>query len=262
MTAAIALMLAMSGPSANAAQGPSLGAAASFAVLSAAPGGLGAVTCTASTITGNVGSTGALTNTGCVMTVAPVTQGVVDGFNSAYLALTPPSTGNRCAGGTTLTGTLARTLTIPGLYCFDAGVTTSDGTLFLGGPADGVWLFKIGILGTGALTGTNFNVVMSGLGSPCNVTWWVRDGATMTTSQFKGTILAGAAITVTGPGTFHGRALAKAGVTIETGTRLTGCTGGSLGGGNGNGNGGKCNDNDDDNDHDNNKDHGDNGNDD
>ena len=44
----------------------------------------------------------------------------------------------------------------------------------------------------------------------------------------------GAAITVTsgGTGTFHGRALAKAAVTITGGT-LTGCTGGSLGGGHG-----------------------------
>ena len=72
---------------------------------------------------------------------------------------------------------------------------------------------------------------MAGGGDPCNVTWWVAEAATMTTSQFIGTILAGAAIDVTsgGVGDFRGRALAKAAVTITGGT-LTGCTGGSLGG--------------------------------
>ena len=59
--------------------------------------------------------------------------------------------------------------------------------------------------------------------NPCDVTWWVRAAATMTTNNdangthFFGTILAGAAITVTGAtvGTFNGRALAKAAVTIR-----------------------------------------------
>jgi len=109
---------------------------------------------------------------------------------------------------------------------------TLTGTLTLNGPADASWLFKIGTTGTGALTGTDFKVVMSGGADPCNVTWWVAEAATMTTSNFIGTILAGAGITVTsgGVGTFNGRALGKAAVTITGGT-LTGCTGGSLGGG-------------------------------
>jgi hypothetical protein len=117
----------------------------------------------------------------------------------------------------------------PGVYCFAAAATLT-GTLTLSGPSDGTWLFKIGTSGTGALTGTDFKVVMSG-GDPCNVTWWVAQAATMTTSNFIGTILAGAGITVTsgGVGTFNGRALAKAAVTITGGT-MTGCTGGSLGG--------------------------------
>ena len=56
----------------------------------------------------------------------------------------------------------------------------------------------------------------------------------MTDSNFKGSILAGAAITATGSpaakGTFEGRALAKAAVTFKNET-FVGCQGGSVGGG-------------------------------
>ena len=79
-----------------------------------------------------------------------------------------------------------------------------------------------------ALTGTNFSVVMEGGGSPCNVYWWVAEAATLTTSNFQGTILAGAAITVTG-GTFDGDAMAQAAVTL-TGATITGCEATSGGG--------------------------------
>jgi len=82
--------------------------------------------------------------------------------------------------------------------------------LTLNGPADGVWIFKVGTGGTGALTGTGFSVVMAGdaAGTDCpNVYWWVAQDATLTASNFQGTILAGADITVTG-GTFNGEALA------------------------------------------------------
>ena len=91
-----------------------------------------------------------------------------------------------------------------------------------------VWITS----GTGALTGTHFSVVMAPGASACNVTWWVAEAATMTTSSFQGTILAGAAITATGvapTSPFEGRALAKAGVTL-TNVAFLGCTGGSIGG--------------------------------
>ena len=189
----------------------SLGAA-SFAVLSAAPDGGGAVTCTHSTITGDVGSSGqpaSVVRTGCPITgaiIAPVSAQVLTDFNDAYAALAAVS----CQQ--TLTGTLAGVTLAPGVYCFDAAATLT-GTLTLDGPSNGVWIFKIGTSGTGALTGTNFSVVMANGAQACNVYWWVAEAATMTTSNFKGTILAGAAITMTG-GTFAGRALAKAVVTL------------------------------------------------
>ena len=211
-----------------AATAPGLGSAASFAILSAAPGGGGAVTCTTSTINGDVGSSGlpaAVVQTGCTINgaiVAPVSAQVLSDFNGAYDAY------SSIACDQTLTGTLAGITLTPGVYCFDAAATLT-GLLTLDGPANGTWIFKIGTSGTGALTGTNFSVVMAGGGSSCNVNWWVAEAATMTTSSFIGTILAGAAITST-DGSFTGDALAKAAVTIK-GSSLTGCVGGQGGNG-------------------------------
>lgn len=207
---------------AQAATAPALGSASSFAVLSAAPGGGGAVTCTNGTITGDVGSSGlaaSVVQTSCIVNgsiIAPVSAQVVTDFNNAYAAYAAIPCDQ------TLTGTLASVSLAPGVYCFTAAATLT-GTLTLNGPSTGTWIFKIGTGGTGALTGTSFSVVMAGGGTPCNVNWWVAQAATMTDSQFIGTILAGAAITLT-RGTFSGNALAGAAVTI-TGTTLVGCAG-------------------------------------
>jgi hypothetical protein len=205
-----------------AATTPSLGSAATFAVLAGT-----AVTCTNATVTGNVGVYPGITIT---QTSCPVT-GTIDAGDSvaaqahndfvvAYDAFKALPCGQALA---TLN---AQTLS-PGVYCFDAAATSTGGVLTLDGPSDGVWIFKIGSLGTGALTGTNFTVVKpDGTPPPCNsVYWWVAEAATMTDSKFVGTILAGAAITLT-RGTFNGNAYAKAAATI-TGTAATGCVLGS-----------------------------------
>jgi hypothetical protein len=203
---------------------PSLGSASSFAVLSAAPGGGGAVTCTDAVITGDVGSSGkrpSVVTTRCSISgsvVAPVSSGVVADFNSAYAALE----GQQC--NEVLTGTLAGRTLAPGVYCFPAAATLT-GTLTLKGSSGDTWLFKVGTGGTGALTGTNFNVVMDG-GDPCSVTWWVAEAATMTTSNFIGTVLSGAAITATA-GSYEGRALSGSAVTVTGGT-LGACTSASV----------------------------------
>ena len=196
-------------------------AASNFTVLANA-----AVTCTNGTITGDVGTflakpTGSVTLTSCPVTgTVHVGDGAAkqafNDFLSTYAALAPKP-GDVC---TPLTGTLAGVTLSPGTYCFDAAATLT-GVLTLNGPSNGIWIFKIGTSGTGALTGTNFSVVMTGGGQACNVTWWVAQAATMTTSAFQGNILAGAAITLTG-GTFNGNAWSKADVTI-TGTAVTGC---------------------------------------
>lgn len=200
---------------ATATTAPDLGSASGFAALAGGPAA-GAVTCTTSTVTGDVGVVlpGTFVETGC-------TYGTVDtdatlayaDFLLAYASF--PSID--C--DQTLTGTLAGVTLPPGVYCFTAAATLT-GTLTLDGPADGVWIFKIGTGGTGALTGTNFSVVMAGgaEGAECpNVYWWVAQAATLTTSNFLGTILAGADITVTG-GTFIGQALAGGAGTTSTPT--------------------------------------------
>jgi len=218
--------LALLTQAAFAQSAPELGSASSFAVLSAASDGGGAVTCTDSTVTGDMGSSGlaaSVVHTNCAVdgaVVAPVSAQVVADFDAAYadLAALPCDT--------TLTTLDGQTLS-PGVYCFDAAATSTGSVLTLDGPADGSWIFKVGTLGTGALTGTNFSVVTPG-GTPpsCNsVTWSVAEAATMTDSQFVGTILAGAAITLT-RGTFNGDALAKAAVTL-TGAAVIGCDSGT-----------------------------------
>jgi hypothetical protein len=186
------------------------------------------VTCTTSSITGNVGSSGlaaSVVNTGpCTITgsiIAPVSTQVVADFNSAYSALA-------LVGCDTVLTTLDGQILAPGVYCISAAATSTGSTLTLNGPSSGVWIFKIGTSGTGALTGTNFTVLMTGGGTPCNVDWWVSQAATMTDSAFVGTILAGAAITIT-RGTFSGDALATAAVTM-TDTSLVGCPGSTANG--------------------------------
>jgi hypothetical protein len=181
------------------------------------------VTCTNSTITGNVGVSpgSAITQTSC-----PVT-GTINAGNAIaaraqtdFFAAYEAFRALRC--DRTLTTLDALTLT-PGVYCFDAAATSTGGVLTLDGPANGLWVFKVGTLGTGALTGTGFSVVTrAGTPPPCNnVFWWVAEAVTMTDSKFVGTILAGAAVTLT-RGTFNGNAFAKAAVTV-TGDAVTGC---------------------------------------
>jgi len=209
--------------SASTSSAPSLGAASSFAILAGT-----AVTCTNATVSGNVGvSPGtAITQTSC-----PVT-GTINAGNSVaaqaasdFLIAYDQFKALTC--DRTLTTLDGLTLS-PGVYCFDAAATSTGGVLTLDGPTTGVWVFKIGTLGTGALTGTGFSVVTpSGASPPCNnVYWWVAEAVTMTDSQFVGTILAGAAVTLT-RGTFNGDAFAKAAATI-TGTAVNAC---ALGGG-------------------------------
>jgi hypothetical protein len=196
-----------------------------------------AVTCSTGSIIGDVGTfntpgdapPGTIT-AACI----PVTTGTVhppgdaasktayNNFLTAYTALAPVA--GDCNAGNTLTGTLAGVSLAPGTYCFTAAAALT-GTLTLNGPPTGVWLFKIGTAGTGDLTGTNFNVIMAGGAVPCNVQWWVRQASAMTTSNFKGIILAGTAVTFTG-GTFIGNGWAGAsgsGDATETGTAITGC---------------------------------------
>ena len=218
-----ALLSAVPFNAAFAQTAPSLGTAANFAVL----GGT-AVSLTDSTVIGNVGSPVAVTLVrGMVVgTVYPVGDPVVIGafndFLNAYNAVADmglyPCTGSLLTAYTDATLTLT-----PGVYCNDAAVTFTRTVLTLDalGDPNAVWIFKIGTLGTGALTGTSLSVVMAGGGKPCNVYWWTAQAATMTTSNFKGDLLSGVAATFTG-GSVIGRTMTHAGLTM-TGTDVFGC---------------------------------------
>ncbi len=165
-----------------------------------------AVTCTDSIVEGAVGlgDEGAITNTRC-----EIPGGTVVGANGAYqsfldyyaaVKVEPPCQFHEVP--------LAGAFLPPGVYCYDAAVTVTGGTLTLVGSATDSWTFRIGTGGTGALTGTSFNVVMTG-GATCNndVLWWTAQAATLDASDFKGSILAGADVTITG-GKLAGQVLA------------------------------------------------------
>lgn len=217
-TCLLATTALLGGMSPAFAAAPSMGTASAFAVL----GGT-AVTCTTGVITGDVGiSPGtAFTNTGCTITggVPPATNAAAAlarmDFLSAYAATQAMSWS--CTQ--MLTGTLAGENLAPGVYCVSSEAKT--GLLTLTGGVNDIWVFLV----NGALTGTNFSVVMAGGAQPCNVYWAPSAAATMTTSPLKGTILAGDAIggsiTLTG-GTLAGSALANIAVTM-TDTGVIGC---------------------------------------
>ena len=206
------------------------GAPSGFAVLARE-----AVTCTRGSITGDVGTfrtapPGAITLTeGCLVSGAmdiggPAAVAAYNAFLAQYAALAPQP-GDNCP---VIAGTLAGAEFAPGVYCVSSEAKT--GVLTLRGGSNATWLIKVP---SGALTGTNFQVILAGGAQACNVTWWVDAAVTMTTSAFEGNILAGAAITMT-DGTFNGNAWAGAagvGDVTFTGTTAVGCDGGR---GNGN----------------------------
>lgn len=212
------LALLVAGPlSAYAATAPPLGGAANFVVL----GGAG-VTCTKSTVTGNVGSKLTVTRTSTCAIHGATHQGgtAVGAFNNfltAYAALNAQHCDRNLTGQE-----LGGLRLAPGVYCFDTTADLTTGILTLDGPASGVWVFQVG---TGITTGTA-QVQMAGGGGACNVYWAIGTLATIGTDmQFQGNILAGAAITFTGTNSsLSGRALAEQAVTM-TGTTITPCTG-------------------------------------
>jgi hypothetical protein len=236
VVASLAALVAACSPDANAPAGPALlahregggggggGATASgFAILANA-----AVTCTDGTIIGDVGTFLATPTGSVTLTTCPITGTVhvgdaaaVAAFNAflaSYTALAPQA-GDVCP---IITGTLADMNLAPGVYCVSAEAKT--GVLTLTG--NGTYTFKVA---PGAFTGTSFSVVLAGGAQACNVTWWVDAASTLTDSDLKGSILSGAAITLT-RGTLIGNAFAKADVTV-TGTAVTGCASGGKGGG-------------------------------
>src|SRR3954470_24555605 len=108
-----------------------------FAVLAGA-----AVTCTGSTVNGNVGlaNPGTVTNTGCTINSqagTPAAQSAYATFLADYanLRTQPPCDFNNAP--------LAGAFLLPGVYCYDAAVTVTNATLTLVGTASDTWIFRI-----------------------------------------------------------------------------------------------------------------------
>jgi hypothetical protein len=209
-----AILLASTPALAQVAVAPNLGTAAPYAVLGAnSSPTVGTVTCTTSTITGNVGSTGGIVNTGCTISGsqdAPVAGSVVADFNTAYGAVD--------GANPTCTGTIPTTTATlpPGVYCSAAGTTINAGEIItLNGNATDVWVFRVGTSGTGALTLNSAQIVMGGSALACNVYWKTAEAATLNSSTFLGTVLAGTAVTMTS-GSWSGRALARTDATFTS----------------------------------------------
>jgi hypothetical protein len=109
---------------------------------------------------------------------------------------------------------LANHTLVPGLYRADTILLISGGSVFLHGA--GVYIFQVG---TGMTVGNGAQIVLENGAQAANVFWQVGTQATLGSGViFKGTILAGTAITMKAGTQVVGRALAKAEVTFISDT--------------------------------------------
>ncbi len=211
------LVLTASFQTVMAATAPSLGTAASFAVL-----GGSMVTNTGPTvINGNLGVSpgsaitgfppGSVTPPGTTHAADAVAAGAQGDNTTAYNVLA----GQAC--NFNLTGQDLGGLTlVPGVYCFSSSAQlTGTVTLNAQGNANAVFIFQIGSTLT---TASNSSVNIINGGSGCNVFWQIGSSAALgTTTSFIGNILALTTITLNTGATVSGRALAQNGaVTLDS----------------------------------------------
>lgn len=212
----VATLLGAGSPAA-AQVAPSLGTAATFAVL----GGSTVTNTGSSVLTGDLGVWPGLaitgfppgTVTGTTHAGDAVAQQAQSDLTTAYNNLA----GQACGTDLTSQNLGGMTLT-PGVYCFSTSAQLT-GTLTLNALGDpgAVFVFKIGSTFT---TASGSVVQLINGGSSCNVFWQVGSSATLgTTSQVAGSILALQSITLTTSASVSGQLLARNGaVTLDTGT--------------------------------------------
>ena len=207
-----------------------LGAAGSFAILSATGvTDAGAAT----TIKGNVGAspiTGAAIGLACSQVTGRIYA--TDAFGPAPCSIQPPSilttakndsntawvNASGRPGGTPVVANQLAGLTLgPGVYTFGHGAVdnlTAGDTLTLSGSASSVWIFQAT---SDFVIGAGSEVRLAGGAQACHVFWSVASDATLnTTSTLVGTVLAADSIFVLNGVHVHGRLLAQtAAVTLD-----------------------------------------------
>jgi Ice-binding-like len=214
------------------------GSASSYSVLSGA--GITFAATGPSTISGNIGSFPTLSVTG--LENVTFTTGVNPGVNQDGDALTQAAKTDLAAAfpiaaGETVTTVLSggdnqlggQTL-IPGVYQLPAAATANlMGTLTLdpNGVANPVWIFEAT---STLITAANSKVVFKPGSNADDVLWVVGSSATLASgTNFSGTIMASASITLNTNATLNGRAWAETGaVTLDEDT-VTGLTSASIG---------------------------------
>lgn len=110
---------------------------------------------------------------------------------------------------------------VPGVYCTGAANTLSGNlTLDAGNNPNAIFIFKI----DGALSsiGGSQIILLNGAVS-CNIFWQINGLVSLVNTNFKGTILANGAITLSSGSSLDGRALSKAGAIIFGDVRVTLC---------------------------------------
>lgn len=204
----LAICLLLLSPKAHFGQIPSLGTAANFAFFTS----VGAFSNAGATyITGNIG-----TNSGALTGFPPGTlvgQAHVANTTSAQAALDVDAaytylTGLTC--GTTISVALGNQTLTPSVYCIEAA-STLTGNLILDGQGNpnALFIFKI----EGALTtAIASNILLTNAASQNNVFWQVNGAVVLgENSNFKGTIVGNAAISMLESATLSGRALSRQG---------------------------------------------------
>jgi hypothetical protein len=227
LTAVVCAALLASASTALAQVAPPLGTAQQFGALgnSAVTGATGSGV----VVTGDVGSspTPTISNFPPSSAVAPflvhaTNDGVVQQAHAdaiaAYNALLTQGPGTVLPDNLATVGALT-----PGIYSFTSGAPDlpASATLTLNG--NGIFIFNV----ASSLTANVLSNVV-GTANACNIFWRVGSSATLNGTNFKGTVIADASITIGGGANLAGRALAGTGATGAV--TMAGSGGNTIGG--------------------------------
>jgi hypothetical protein len=210
------------------AQTVPLGSAESFGVL-----GASAVTNTGpSIVTGDLGISpnGESSVTGFTFSTPPGPGQVVGTTHFAdalamEAQLDATTAYNTLAGlacDATIAADLGGTTLMPGVYCSASTMgLTGTVTLDAQGDPDALFVFQVGSMLT---TASASSVQVINGGQACNVFWQIGSSATLGTgTNFVGTIIASASVTMTTGVTSSGRAIARSGAVTMDGNAVTVC---------------------------------------